>query len=80
LWAKGLNAKDTLKKRFLFTVGSVCRIKWFTAGCKGFADDEEVETEVWKWLRKQSKDFYAAGFDVLLKGWDKYISVGDVEK
>jgi hypothetical protein len=28
-----------------------------------FADVEEVETVVWKWLRQQSKDFYAAGFE-----------------
>jgi hypothetical protein len=28
-----------------------------------FADDEEVETEVRKWLRQQSKDFCAAGFE-----------------
>jgi hypothetical protein len=41
-----------------------------------FADDEEVETEMRKWLRQQSKDFYAAGFDALLKRWDKCISVG----
>jgi hypothetical protein len=34
---------------------------------KYFADDEEVETEVQKWLRQQSKDFYAAGFDALVK-------------
>jgi hypothetical protein len=51
-------------------------------GGKRFADDEEVETEVWKWLRQQSKDFYAAGFDALVKRWDKCINVGggDVEK
>jgi hypothetical protein len=24
-------------------------------GGKRFADDEEVETEMWKWLRQQSK-------------------------
>jgi hypothetical protein len=30
--------------------------------CKRFADDEEIETEVRKWLREQSKDFYAGGF------------------
>jgi hypothetical protein len=72
-----------LKKCFLFTVGSVCRVKQFTTGsrnyhlgCKRFADDEEVETEVRKWLRQQSKDFYAAGFDALVKRWDKCISVG----
>jgi hypothetical protein len=35
-----------------------------------------------KWLRKQSKDFYAAGFDGLVKRWDKHINVvgGYVEK
>jgi histone-lysine N-methyltransferase SETMAR len=33
-----------------------------------FADDEEVDTEVRKWLRQQSKDLYAAGFDALIKG------------
>jgi hypothetical protein len=26
-------------------------------GGKRFADDEEIETEVWKWLRRKSKDF-----------------------
>jgi hypothetical protein len=41
-----------------------------------FADDEEVETEVRKWLRQQSKDFYAAGFDALVKRWDKCINIG----
>jgi hypothetical protein len=51
-------------------------------GGKCFADDEEVETEVRKWLRQQSKYFYAAGFDALVKRWDKCISVagGYVDK
>jgi hypothetical protein len=52
-----------IKKCFLFTVGSVCRVKHSQLSSKRFADDEEVETEVRKWLRQQSKDFYAAGFD-----------------
>jgi hypothetical protein len=42
-------------------------------GDKSFADDEEVETEVLTWLRQKSKDFYAAGFDALVKRWDKCI-------
>jgi hypothetical protein len=44
--------------------------------------DDEVETEVLKWLRQQSKDFYASGFDVLVQRWDKCIHVagGYVEK
>jgi hypothetical protein len=35
-----------------------------------------------KWLRRQSKDFYAAGFDALIKRRDKCINVrgGYVEK
>jgi hypothetical protein len=35
-------------------------------GGKRFAEDEEIETKVRKWLRKQSKDFYVAGFDALV--------------
>jgi histone-lysine N-methyltransferase SETMAR len=34
---------------------------------KYFVDDEEAETVVWKWLRQQSKDFNAVGFDALVK-------------
>jgi hypothetical protein len=55
-----------------FFVGSVCRVKRFTCGWH----DEEVETEVWKWLRQQSRDFYVASSDALVKRWDKCISVG----
>jgi hypothetical protein len=36
-------------------------------GGKRFPDDEEVETEVWKWLRQQLEDFYAVDFDALIK-------------
>jgi hypothetical protein len=32
--------------------------------------------QVRKWLRQQSKDFYAAGFDALVKRWDKCINIG----
>jgi hypothetical protein len=65
-----------IKKYFLCTVGSVFRVKRFSLGGKRFADDEEVETEVRKWLRQQSKFVYAAGFDALVKRWDSCISVG----
>jgi hypothetical protein len=41
-----------------------------------YFSDEEVETELWKSLRQQSKDFYIAGFNALIKQWDKCISVG----
>jgi hypothetical protein len=65
-----------IKKCFLFTVGSVCRVKRFTTGSRNSLKGEEVETEVWRWLRQQSKDFYVAGFDALVKRWDKCINVG----
>jgi hypothetical protein len=32
--------------------------------------------QVRKSLRQQSKDFYAVGFDALVKRWDKFINVG----
>jgi hypothetical protein len=41
-----------------------------------FADNEEIQTEVTKWLRQQSKDFYAAGFDIMVKRCYKCINVG----
>jgi hypothetical protein len=40
-----------------------------------FADEEEFETEVRNWLRQYSKHFYGAGFNALVKGWNKCISV-----
>jgi hypothetical protein len=54
-------------------VGSVCRVKWFHLGGKRFADDEEVETEMRKWLRQQSKDFCAAGWDMCLNVGGGYV-------
>jgi hypothetical protein len=62
-----------MKNCFLFMSVSVCRVKRFHLGGERFADDdEEVETEVRKWLRRQSKDFYAAGFDAVVKRWDMF--------
>jgi hypothetical protein len=43
-----------VKEYFLFKVGSVCGVMRLHHGDKCSADDEEVETEVCKWL-KQSK-------------------------
>jgi hypothetical protein len=60
-----------IKKCFLFTVGSICRVKWFRLAGKRFADDKEAETEVRKWQRQQSKDFSTL---VRLRG--KCINVG----
>jgi hypothetical protein len=45
-------------------------------GGKRFADDEDVETEVRKLLKRQSKEFCAVGFEALVKRWAKSIGVG----
>jgi hypothetical protein len=80
LWAKGYNAKDIHKEIFSLYGGKHLSLNavhsWVEKLGKCFAYDEEVETDVRKWLRQQSKDFYAAGFDALVKRWDKCINVG----
>jgi hypothetical protein len=70
-----------IKKCFLFTAESVCRVKRFTAELRNSLKKKrskvaDGETEVRKWLRQQSKYFYAAGFDALVKRLDKCIDVG----
>jgi hypothetical protein len=61
-------------------VGSNCHIKQFTTGSRSSLKDVQklqmMPDQAWKWLRQQSKDFYAAGFDTLIKRWDKCINVG----
>jgi hypothetical protein len=68
------------KKCFLFTVGSVCRVKRFTTGSRNFNKDfrksQMVPDQARKWLREESKHFYAAGIDALVRRWDSCINVG----
>jgi hypothetical protein len=62
LRAEGLNAKDIHKEMFPVYGGKCLSRKavhnWVEKRIKYFPDDEEVETEVRKWLIQQSKDFY----------------------
>jgi hypothetical protein len=55
LWTKELNAKDIYKEIFPVYGGECLSRKavhsWVEKRGKGFADDEEVETEVRKSLR-----------------------------
>jgi hypothetical protein len=44
-------------------MSSICLARKKPPRRKGFVNDEEVEKEVWKWLRQQLKDFIFAGFD-----------------
>jgi hypothetical protein len=59
LWTKGLNAKG-VHKCFLFTGGSVCRVKRFTTRSRNALKDvrksQMVPDEVRKRLRQHSKD------------------------
>jgi hypothetical protein len=79
MWAEGLNAKDIHKEIFP-VCGGVCRVKRFTRESRNFLTDDRraqmMPDQIRKWLRQQSKDFYAAGFDALVKSWDKCINVG----
>jgi hypothetical protein len=54
LWAKGLNAKDIHKEMFP-VYGEKCLSckAVHNLGGKRFADDEEVEAEVQRWMRQQ---------------------------
>jgi hypothetical protein len=80
LWTKGLRAKDIHKEMFPVYCKNCFSHKvvliWGEKRGRHFADDEELETEVQKWLKQQLEDFYAAGFDALLKRWNKFINVG----
>jgi hypothetical protein len=83
LVVKRLNAKDIHKQMF-FVYGGECLlhkvvhiwVKKKTPCGKRCADEEEVEMEVWKWLRQHSDSYFAAGFVTLIQRWDKCISVG----
>jgi hypothetical protein len=82
LWEKRSNAKDIHKEMFSVYCGKCLSLKDvhkcvenFSQGRSKVTDDE---TEVRKWLRQQSKDFYAAVFDALVKRWEKCINVGGV--
>jgi hypothetical protein len=59
LWAKGLSAKDIHKEMFPVYGGNCLSRKavrnWVDKRGKNFADDEETETEVRKWLETTFK-------------------------
>jgi hypothetical protein len=80
LWAKGFNAKDIHKEMFP-VYGEKCLSRkavhiWVEKFSQGRSKVAGDETETQKWLRQQSKDFYAVGFDALVRRWDKCTIVG----
>jgi hypothetical protein len=52
LWAKGLSEKDIHKEIFPVYDGKYFSRKAFHNWVEKFFEDEEVETEVRKWLRQ----------------------------
>jgi hypothetical protein len=79
LWAKVLNAKDNHKDMFPVHGGKCLSRKavhnWVENSLKDVRKVSDDEMGVWNWLRQQSKDFYAAGFDKCIN-----VSGGYVEK
>jgi predicted peroxiredoxin len=80
LWAKGLNAMDIHTKMFPAYDGKCLSRKAFATGSKNslknVRNSQLMPDQVRKRLRQQSKDLYAAGFEALVKRWDKCINVG----
>jgi hypothetical protein len=74
LWAKGLTAKDIHKEIFPVYGGKCLSRK----AVHNWVTNVSLMTKRLKrkWLRQQSKDFCAAGFDALVKRWDRCINVG----
>jgi hypothetical protein len=74
LWIKGLNVKDIHKEIFPVYNGKCVSSK----AVHNWVANVSLMTKRLKpkWLRQQSKDFYAVGFDALVKRWDKCICVG----
>jgi hypothetical protein len=79
-WEKDLKQRILIKKCFMFTVGSVCHVKRFTAGSRNSLKDvrkpQMKSDRARKWLGQQKKYLYAADFDALVMPWKKCISVG----
>jgi hypothetical protein len=61
-------------------MGSVCRVKRFKTesrnSLKGVPKSQMMPDQGRKWLTQQSIDFYAVGFDVMVKRWNMCINVG----
>jgi hypothetical protein len=79
MWEKGLNAKDIKKINvscLWWCLSHKAIHNWVEKFLKDVQKSQMMPNQVRKWLRQQSKDFYAAGFDALVKRWDKCINVG----
>jgi phage terminase large subunit-like protein len=48
---------------------------WVKEFSQGRSKSQMMPDQVQKWLRQQPKDFYAAGFEALVKQWAKCTNV-----
>jgi hypothetical protein len=76
LWATGLNEKDIHKEMCRAYSGKLLSRKAVHGWVEKFFKKEVRKSQIMpdrvrKWLRQESKDFYAAVFDALVKRWDK---------
>ena len=85
-WAKNMEAKD-IHKEMLPMYGEHCLsrhwVQKFSEGRTSIEDKHPaVERAVRAWFQQQPKEFFAAGFQGLVKRWDKCLNLyGDyVEK
>ena len=89
LWTKKMEAKD-IHKEMLPMYGEHCLsrqavhnwVQKFSEGRTRIEDDDGVERAVRAWFRQKPKEFYDAGFQGLVKRWEKCLNLyGDyVEK
>jgi len=78
LWAKDMAAKDIHKDaayvRWTLPVTSSSPLIQHLSG-ERFPDDDAVERAVCAWFRQQPQEFYVAGFQGLVKRWDKCLNL-----
>ena len=76
IWQQRISTKKCCPR----TVNIACHVKqpsknnFFSE--ERFPDDDAVERAVCGWFRQQPKEFYGAGFQGLVKRWDKCLNFG----
>ena len=83
---KKIEAKDIHKEMLPMYGELACHVRQSIIGCRSSRKGGQVSKTnieaVGRWFRQQLKEFYAAGFQGLVKRWDKCLNLyGDyVEK
>ena len=72
--SKGYPQRNSAHVRWTFSVMSSSPLKQHLLG-KRFPDDDAVERAVCAWFRQQPQEFYATGFQGLVKQWDKCLNL-----